>query len=173
MTRVAVTSLSHMKVGAVHNALAKLMVTDPVIIKFRSESAVGEQPRGIDQTQEGAINRLHAVPHDEYDYTVSIENGIHRLGARWIDLAVVAIETRDGRRSFATSAGVPIPQEAVDYADRMCVHIGRGVRATAHKDAQYNDPHAAITRGAWTRQQLLTQAVVMALIPVVADEHRA
>jgi inosine/xanthosine triphosphatase len=170
MVRIAVTSKSPIKIGAVRDALSGLQL-EAEVNGFKTDSAVGDQPRGLEQTHEGAVNRIASIPRRDYDYIISIENGIHRLGAQWIDSAVVVIETKDGRRSQAESAGIPIPAVAVRYADNMAVHIGRGVKATTHTEANYCDPHAAITKGMWPRQRLLSQAITLALIPILSVEY--
>lgn len=73
-----------------------------------------------DQIIQGAINRVenlkkYALDKDmAFDYLVSIESGITNQLGSWFIINIACIEDKNGKRSFGTSPGFPVPEKYVD-----------------------------------------------------------
>jgi len=141
-------------------------------VGYKCDSLVSEQPIGFDETVRGAKNRLAALmgqlgESPDVDVVVAIENGIMKaLGGDeevWVDIAVVVLtELGTGAESLATSAGVQFPAEHVGtWAEGGAEGTVGEVIAEA-LGCNKQDPHAALTRAAFSRSKLLEHAIRVA-----------
>ena len=165
--RIAVASKAKQKTEAAARALGGDAVG------YECASLVSEQPMGIEETLRGAKNRLVALVDQlgeapEVDVVVAIENGIIKAAPQgaeeaWIDLAVVVLrELESGKESVSTSAGVQFPTEHVGtwVEDGAEGTVSQVIAEALGCDKQ--DPHAALTKAAFTRSALLEHAIRVA-----------
>lgn len=177
--RVLVASKAAAKLEAAKIALGASEVTG-----MSASSLIADQPLGMEMAMLGAANRLRFICADGngsegYDYAVAIENGIVRLqdngagelshGERWLDLAVVAVrDLKTGTTTFASSTGLEFPPHFVgEWAEGgQEGTVGDVIAEQTGCDKQ--DPHAHLTRNAFSRSALLVDAlrVAMATLPL-------
>lgn len=170
--RVAVASTAQQKLDAVAKAM------DAIVVGTKVPSLVSDQPLGLDETMRGAKNRLLALVEQteavkDCDFAVSVENGLVKMAPTtaldlsdtetWVDIAVVVVrDLASGKEICTTSAGVQFPNAAVgDWAEAGSEGtVGEVLAEELKCDKQ--DPHAALTKGAFPRAALLEHAVRLA-----------
>lgn len=135
-------------------------------------SGVSAQPRGLEETYRGAMNRaLAAAKAAPRDIAVGIESGIFaipRVYDRWMDVSACALYVRAADRwLFGQSAAFEVPAE-------VCRHLARGYDLSgACRQAGLTDhPYVGaaegiigiLSGGRVTRKEYTIGAVRMALL---------
>lgn len=184
---VIVASGSAIKINAVQKAIVELFpdrVINVIGVK-NANSEINEQPVD-DETEMGAQNRLKNTEKEILDKNpdmrptyVSIENGIFsekdpRTGnatGEWDDKAVVVVKLPNGRMVYEISEGVRFPKEVVEEV-RIKGGDAEGFKKYTVgsqlaekgivKDKQ--DPHVELTRGVFTREMQMVNAIKGAII---------
>jgi inosine/xanthosine triphosphatase len=73
------------------------------------QSGVPDQPIGLEQTMQGALNRARAAKAQGADLGVGLEGGVMKLNGQWVMMGFVAVT--DGEREFTVpTAGTPLPR---------------------------------------------------------------
>jgi len=145
---VGVTSINQIKLDAVKRAF-HLSGIKAKVVGFPSNSGVGENPVN-EKTLEGARNRIKYLKKrlSEFDYIVSIENGLFREDEKWLDKGVVVIFNPKTKEEFVEySDSVPIPSEYVEKAKKIGfekITVGK-VMQRAGVVSNDADPHVSIT----------------------------
>lgn len=167
MTRVALGSLNDVKIGAVIEACQRIGFQIQVI-SFATQSGVNEQPIGLEETLRGAQERAEAARRSEPNAVcVGIESGILRAEGVSIDLAVIVVLTRSGKRIVSTSAGMSFPEVLVRETETLGFEkhtVGSMIADVFNGDAA--DPHRALSNGALTRGRLLVTGLSVAFAQV-------
>lgn len=177
--RVAVTSTSVHKTGAVEAALRELFPQAQIEVSgFKSRSGVNEQPVN-NEAEQGAYNRIVSILEVLVDEVpnfgvtqliVSIESGIFQNGDVWEDKAVVIVANPSlNIKVTEISEGVVFPNEYVNVAQRRGFgeHTVGSVIAEMNPDVDGTDPHAFLTKdleNPISRQELLESTVLRALV---------
>lgn len=154
-------STSLVKVSAVRAALSE---TRPaaVLHQVSVPSLVATQPVGAEETLRGARNRARQaqalLPGAS---AIGIENGIRLVNDRWEDWAIVVLISPEGKECVAESASIPFPSEAVEVA-RLRGFDQTTVGAVLHEQygADEHDPHTFLTKGVYTRADLLRETLI-------------
>ena len=173
---IIVTSGSAIKIETVRTFLQEILPGKNFnVVGVKANSGVNEQPVG-DETEQGARNRIESaeslVP-DELATApkafVSIENGIFQMpDGTWEDKAVAVIKLPNNRIiSALSSQGVVFPQEAVagaqakegGFKDHTVGSVIAEMYAAEGKEIDKQDPHSALTNGAYTREQQMKDAL--------------
>jgi non-canonical (house-cleaning) NTP pyrophosphatase len=155
MQRIILASTSWIKAEAVQEVFPDCDVT-----LVSSPSGINEQPRGLEETYLGAMNRLKRCPKGDTDCIIAIENGLVKLGDHYLDIAVIVAEsTKTGEMRCVTSMGTPFPAEFAKQAfvDPSITAGSRMAKSGLTEDR--NDPHTALTVGKFTRKGLLVEAM--------------
>ncbi|CAJ1396472.1 unnamed protein product [Effrenium voratum] len=176
--QVIVASTAKMKVAAVMRLFAEGGVAcqpdrELVIEGVKAKSGVNDQPFGHEETIRGALNRLAHAQQERpgADFYLAMENGLFDIAtggtALVFDLAWVVIEDKSGRRALAHSAGVQMPNWAVDSSRGSSFSTTAGgevarAATTAGQEVDPQDPHAFLTSGLCKREDLLTSALAVA-----------
>ncbi|KAJ4458846.1 putative inosine/xanthosine triphosphatase [Paratrimastix pyriformis] len=167
MPRVVVGSKSPEKINAVREAFTNDRNPGPVIEGVPSASHVSEQPMGPSETIRGARNRLDDAKRlaPGADFYVGIENGIMEVDGDYFDVGWVIVEAISlGRTTMTCSQGVQIPASVVQEVIRVGVnqtHCGRVL--AARSGCNPNAPHAFLTANRTSRQEILRNAIRVAL----------
>ena len=163
MIRIAVASNSAIKLDAVRDAIASLMIKAE-IIGLKTASGVPEQPTDK-ETLQGARNRIqHAKALDpRAQLYIAIENGIFDEAGRYFDKAVVICLTSAGQEFIATSAGVEFPADCVEEARRIGFDKMTASKIIAQRglSKQHDDPHLSLAGR--PRAQFITETLVTLL----------
>ena len=112
--KVIVGSKNPVKLNATKNILTKIY-DDLEVTAIEAESEVSDQPFGLDQTIQGAINRAENAFSEEYDLSVGIESGLMEIPnsiTGYIDLQWCAIF--DGEKiTLGVSSGFEYPPNVI------------------------------------------------------------
>ncbi|WP_435361238.1 inosine/xanthosine triphosphatase [Haloarchaeobius sp. DFWS5] len=169
--RIGVGSQNPVKVAAAEQALETL--PGAVVESVRVDSGVPEQPRGLDQTVEGAENRARAAYQSgPYDLGIGIEGGVAELVADDYSLVMWAA-VFDGSR-FERAAG-----PSIRLPDRVALRVRDGEELGPVMNDEFDRDDVArsegaigvFTAGAVTRQSALESAVSGALGPFVSGQY--
>jgi inosine/xanthosine triphosphatase len=112
---VIVGSKNPVKLNATRNILKKIY-SDLTVKGVDTDSEVPDQPFGLDQTVEGAINRAKNAFSDEYDLSVGIESGLMEVPytiTGYIDLQWCAIFDGD-KITLGVSSGFEYPPQVIN-----------------------------------------------------------
>lgn len=162
MENFVVGSTSEHKLNAVREACKKLGI-EAYVSGEETYSNQAEQPTGFHCTLRGAINRARGVQRDGF-HAIGIESGIFEYGSVALDIAIIAIFTANGALIVTNTSGIMFPEEYVVEARRRgfpTTTVGSVIAEKLGGDP--TDPHSTLTDGKITRQQLLTDALVVAL----------
>jgi inosine/xanthosine triphosphatase len=170
--KVGVGSRNQVKVQATRNILDKVYAKLDVI-SVDVDSGVPDQPFGVNQTIQGAINRAHNALLEDYDLGVGIESGLmktpHTL-TDYVDLQWCAIYDGD-KTTLGVSAGFEYPpwvmdevlngREVGDVMDQLTgvEHLGEKMGAVSY-----------LSRGMLDRTGNTEQCVLMAMIPRMNED---
>lgn len=165
MKTIIVGSKNKAKLKAVTDAAACYWA-DAAVEGREVPSGVPDQPLGLEQTTEGAVNRAKAVHAlGGCDLGVGLEGGVMELAGRPVLFGVVAVY--DGARASAvTTCGVPLPDswgEALRNGEELGPFVVR-----IFKD--YNKTIGAapfLTNNVVMRDDVFREAVKGALAPWV------
>jgi MGT family glycosyltransferase len=175
---VYVSSISPIKIQAVTGALNQLIPGNSIEVHAESPSyKAHEQLISIEETVFETVNRLLSLQkklaetHTSYGLLIAACNGIKQLDGHWEDVGVVMLMDAKGRTSIAQSKGVVFPEEYVKIAEsRGFIHTTVGsvieevalLKGDLRKDIKI-DPHSYLTDDKISRQDLLQEAIMIAL----------
>ena len=125
----AVGTSSDLGRGAVVSAFTALGRPSVDVLSYEFQSKCKAPLIGKEDIKRGAQNKvrdtLKILPSS--DVSIGIESGLVREdGAHWFEIACIAVETKDGRSSFAFGAQFPIPPWIVKHTDDRIEHLSQG-----------------------------------------------
>ncbi|MEX0931852.1 MAG: inosine/xanthosine triphosphatase [Candidatus Paceibacterota bacterium] len=163
--RVAIGTTSELKIRSLENALYKLQIKAE-IHSIKTDSGVSNQPFGYKETTQGAKNRAkHALESDSFDIGFGIENGLIEIEGNFFDIACVCIKTKEGEESISYSSGYFTPQWIVEEIKEKHTDYGHITqRLSGDTD---KDPIKYFSGGKVKREELLSQAIEIALIKIL------
>ena len=165
--KVAVGSRNPVKVKATKNVLDQIY-GEVEVVSIDTDSGVPDQPFGIDQTIEGAINRAKNAYSDEFDISVGIESGLMETPnslTGYIDLQWCAVFDGD-KITLGVSSGFEYPlsvieevlngKEVGDVMDEVTgvTNLGQKTGAVSY-----------LSKGMLDRTENTEQCVLTAVIP--------
>ena len=170
--KVIVGSLNTVKLNATRNILEKIYGELDISSKD-VDSGVPDQPFGLDQTIEGAINRAKTAYSNDYDLGVGIESGLMETPntlTGYIDLQWCAIF--DGQKiTLGVSSGFEYPPEVInnvlsglevgDVMDRITGIDNLGTKKGAV---------SPLSRDMLNRTENTEQCVLTAMIPRMNED---
>jgi len=117
--KVAITSKNLDKINAVQSAMQQLFPNHTISIYTAAvDSKIPSQPIGIQETTEGAQNRLNSfyktlpVLHHTFDFVISLENGVNP--DKLEDFGVVVVKNAWKKQQITLTEKVKIDQEVWD-----------------------------------------------------------
>lgn len=162
---VSVGSLNPIKTSAVEEGMKKT-IGNVLISPVNIESGVSNQPKGFDETFNGAYNRAKgAFEKVNSVFGVGIEAGMIKIGEKHLDIHVCVVY--DGLNyTVGTSQGFQIPSDLVQKMDEgiECSKIAEeiyGVKDIGKK----NGIIGYLTDDNILRENLCIESVIMAMIP--------
>lgn len=180
--RIFLGSTSKHKLTAITEAASEVFPDehDLVVQTFQVSSDINEQPVGLEETLQGARNRLKnlktIIGDARYDLLVAMENGIFPVYVDgkelWFDLGWVVLEDPTGFPIYTNSSGIQVNTEYVEIArSRGFSTTTVGSISAERSAAERTDPNAFLTAGHVTRTNMLKQACKVALGQLL--RHRA
>lgn len=166
--KIAIGTTSELKVRALNNALTKFEI-ESEIVSLKTESGVPNQPFGYEETTKGAKNRAIATLEKEGpDIALGVESGLIEIEGNYFDIACVYIVTKEGDESVSYSAGYFTPRwiiEEIKEKNTEYGHITQRLSGDSEKD-----PLNYFSDGKIKREELLSQAIEIALVKILNKE---
>ncbi|QQX81071.1 inosine/xanthosine triphosphatase [Shewanella sp. KX20019] len=170
--RVIVGSKNPVKVGAAKAALTTLFPEELIECEgVHAPSLVADQPMTEAETQAGAVNRVkYCQNHYQADYYLAMEGGVDLFDHGPATFAHIAIAHKE-QVSVGRSALLPLPMP-VYHALTQGEELGHVM------DSMFNTVNikqkggaiALLTHGHATRQSIYTQAIILAMAPMLNPE---
>lgn len=174
---ICVGSTNPVKVQAAREAFTLMFPLATVTCKgIKALSGVSDQPMSEAETRLGAQNRVRYCSQitelSKSDFYVAMEGGVDQFEEGPATFAYVAILDRNDRLLTGRSASLPLPESVFQ---RLCKKEELGlVMDDLFKTNNVKQKGGAIgllTNHVATRQSIYTQALVLALAPVLHPEH--
>lgn len=174
--RVLVASTNPAKMRAVQDAFALQFAGLPVgYTAVASDSGVSDQPSSDEETRNGARNRAMAArgTHPDGDYWIGLEGGIETSGDQLMAFAWMAVLDKEDKLSMTRTVSLPLPSAVRDLVEQG-LELGE---ANDQVFSTVNSKHKGgafglLTEGAYTRESVYTEALVMALLPFTHALYR-
>jgi inosine/xanthosine triphosphatase len=168
--KIAVGSLNAAKLTAVRQGVAAYW-PDAEVVGHDVPSGVRPQPLGHEETIIGALNRARAALAAQLDAAlgVGLECGVLELHDWTVMVSYVAVVDSQGREVVVPSTGLPLPH-AWGQALWAGAELGPLVKTLKVPDSYSGDRSgilAMLTKDLLTRDQLLAQILMTALVPWV------
>ncbi len=165
--KVIIGTTSELKVRALKNALAKLKI-ESEIVPLKTASGVSNQPFGYEEMTKGAKNRAEAafVIRDA-EISLGVENGLVEIEGNYFDIACIYIKTKDDN-SISYSAGYYTPGWIIEEIKEKNTEYGQ-ITQRLSGDSE-KDPLKYFSEGVIKREELLSQAIEIALIKIFNKE---
>ncbi len=164
---VTLGSTSPQKLKAVLEAFERLAI-QITLSTVKTSSGQNAQPVGWDETYAGAFTRAtSARKKNPKGIAIGIENGIFRSSINpptTLDMAIIVVLTKDGRRIVTTSQGIQFPEDCVITAEKHGFKettVGSVIAEKCNGDPA--DPHSLLTKGRLTRASILAEGITNAL----------
>lgn len=142
---------------------------------FKTLSKVSEQPMTINETYDGAVNRLadlkKKIKGKKYEYLVSIESGLARLhkNHNYFNVTVCIVEDNKGNSKTSIVSDIEFPKEMTDLVPSKYPDLG--ILVQKEYGSKYKDPFQYYTDGKVKRIDLLKYAIKNTLSQFNADKH--
>ena len=167
---VVVASHNPVKLRAVERAFGRVLPgAAPNVAPVSVASGVSDQPASDSETRRGAIQRAHNArdASPDADYWVGLEGGVDRIDDQLTAFAWMAIVDRQAREGIARTVTLPLPPAVATLMDQG-LELGEAndrVFATTNSKQQ-GGAFGLLTNGAYTRESVYVEALVVALIPL-------
>lgn len=137
------------------------------VIGLKTTSGISEQPTSIEETYQGAQNRLADLKKQcdgkKWFMLISLESGnaiLHPQHNLW-GLSVCIIETPDGQRSVTIDTDLEIPKDMTDQVPSQYPDLG--ILVQQKYGLKNKDPYVHFTHGKLDRQKLMINSIVNTL----------
>lgn len=157
------------KLAAVERACRELEI-NATILGVEAHSGENAQPRGFEETFNGALTRATSAKDKNPDsIAIGIESGIFYFGVELdapivMDIAIIVVLGEDGKRIVTTSEGIQFPIAHVKTAKvRGFNKTTVGEIIAEHMGGSPKDPHSTMTGGKVSREMTLVDALKVAL----------
>lgn len=165
--KIAIGTTSELKVRALKNALEKFGV-NAEIVSIKTESGISNQPFGYKEMIKGAKNRAtKALEETDSDFAFGVENGLVEIEGDYFDIACIYVLSKEGDESTSYSSGVFTPKWMIDEVKEENTEIGEIIKKLVWKEEKMEkDPIKYFSDGKIRREELLSQAMEMALVKI-------
>ncbi len=169
---ILIGTMNDVKIEALKDAIKDYQdIKDADIIGVKTGSGVSDQPKTLDETIQGAINRAEGCYRDGCMFSVGIESGlmeVQKARTGYIENTVCAIY--DGEKTaIGLSSGFECPEKIIE-----CVKDGKDLNDATKEIGLTSDERIGskqgliglLTRGRIIRKHYTTDAIIMALIQI-------
>lgn len=170
--KIIVASQNPTKVNAVKEILLDYEhLKDADVFGIEADSGVSDQPKSLEETVQGAINRAKNV-YSDCDYSLGIESGLMHVPntkSGYMDVCVCAIF--DGKEyHLGLSSAWEAPKEVSEYMIKDGLNMNdAALKAGLTKDPKIGSAEGLVgivTRGRLTRKEYTKEAIRTALIHI-------
>ncbi|MEX2052579.1 MAG: inosine/xanthosine triphosphatase [Candidatus Paceibacterota bacterium] len=175
--KINVGSKNITKIEAVKEAFNEFPnFTNSTVVGVEVDSGVHKQPKSIDETVQGAMNRAKSAFND-CDLSVGLESGlivVPNTKSGYMDITMCAIY--DGKVfHLGGSSAFEYPKSMIDLVFSKDYDISEAAKAVgfSHDDnlGEREGMIGVLTKGKLNRQGYSKQAVITALIHLLNPEH--
>ena len=167
LPKVFLSSISGIKLDAVSLSFKNIGLNYD-IKGVETLSNVAEQPMSIDETYQGARNRMNdlkkQVSGRDYEYLVSIECGLVKLhdNHNYFNITICLIENKDGEEKLSLVTDIEFPKEMTDLIPSKYSDLG--VLVQKRFGSKHKDPFQFFTNGKIKRIDLLIYPIRNAIL---------
>lgn len=171
--KVVVGSKNPVKLEAARNSFSAVFPDVEFEFEFVAcsvASLVADQPVGIEETKQGALNRAVACreAYKDADFFVGMEGGLEEIEGDYFVSAWMCVIDREGRIGFGRTGAFQLPTQITKL-------IQEGLELSEATDRVFNDNNSgqkggavsALTNGTIDRTSFYTEAIIFALIPFI------
>jgi non-canonical (house-cleaning) NTP pyrophosphatase len=162
LPKTFVSSKSPVKLAAISRGMRRAGIRTLVLSRPTS-SNVAEQPKNIDETYAGAVNRQDALIKETKDeqpaYFATVESGLYEAHKdhNSFSSTVTILEIANGKRKIGINVELEYPKEMTDKVPS--VYPDLGVLVQEEYGSALKDPFPYFTNGKINRQKLVEDAV--------------
>ena len=171
--KIVVASLNPVKIGAVNAAFeAQFPAARLELVPVSVPSGVSAQPMADEETRQGARNRVKNAQLElpDADFWVGLEGGLETCGGQLLASAWMVIAAASGAIGEARSATLSLPPAVQKLVAEGCELGEANDRVFARVNSKQGEgAFGLLTKGRYTRQDIYTQTLLLALIPLVHE----
>lgn len=177
MKKIIVASRNPAKLFAVEDAFSRHFPKEPLeLVAVSVESGVSDQPTSDVETRQGAKNRALAARQTEQnaDFWIGLEGGVEAIDDQLMAFAWMAALDDTGRMGEARTVTLPLPPAVKKLVDEG-MELGDAndrIFATLNSKEK-GGAFGLLTNGLYTRESVYTEALVVALLPLVNELYTA
>lgn len=169
MKKIVVASKNPVKINAALIGFQQMFPGEEFeMIGFGAPSGVSDQPMGLEETFQGALNRMNHIAEQflDADFYVGIEGGLEERGEEMEVMAWVVIKNRDGVIGKARSGVFYLPGKMVELV-RQGKELGEASDTVfrLHNSKQGGGTVGELTENIIDRTKYYIDPVILALIP--------
>lgn len=172
---IAVGTSNMLKVEAVKEAFSHFY--NDVKVTYVSIENLPPQPITLNGTVNGAVNRARAALEkvSDAEFGVGIEAGLMEIpdARTYINVQFAAIADRKGKITIGSSPGFQLPSEVTKIVLMERIEVDKaveflyGIKDIGEKRGIID----LMTKGAVSRKELITNALIMAIAPRISERH--
>ncbi|RBO82910.1 inosine/xanthosine triphosphatase [Marinomonas aquiplantarum] len=175
--RIQVGSTNPVKVAAAKQAFEQCHPDHIIHCEGRSTpSGVADQPMTESETRLGAVNRALTCQQDDFnkqfDFYISMEGGVDQFEEGAATFAYIAIVDQKGAQHIGRTANLPLPDQLFKRLQNQ-EELGPIMDETFNTEniRQKGGAIGLFTNHAATRQSVYSQAIILALAPILHPQH--
>lgn len=169
---VLVSSESPIKLSAISRGMRRAGIRTQILAQ-PTNSKVAEQPRSIDETYRGALNRhemlLQETASEKPTYLATVESGNHsaHTAHNVFGCEVVIIEKVGAQRKIGISLGLELPTKMTDMVPSKYPDLG--ILVQKEYGSKLKDPVHFIANGKTNRRKFVEEAVFNVAVQLSTD----
>lgn len=167
--KIVIGTTSELKIRSLKEALMRFNI-ETEVISLKTDSKVSNQPFGYDETILGAKNRVKQCQEEiNPDIAIAVESGLVEIQGNYFDIACVYARSKNGEESISFSSGFFTPQWIINEIKEKNTEYGFITqRISGDLD---KDPQKYFSNGVVKRNELISQAIVLALIKLFNSDR--
>lgn len=169
--KAAIASKNQAKVNAVSSAMEELGFSYELVSK-EAASGVSDQPRTLEETRRGAINRATAALSLSTDVAIGLEGGVYEIDGQMYLCNWGALAANDGKLFTASGAQIPLPDAIADQlreGRELGPVMDDFVKETGTR--QHKGAVGILTNGAVKRDEMFSHIVKLLLGQYMRDSE--
>ena len=161
--QAGIASKNSSKINAVADAM-KVLGYAFDLTSAESASGVSDQPRSLEETRLGAINRAKTLSAESVDIAIGLEGGVYELEGEMYLCNWGALATNDGKIYTAAGAQLPLPEEIAEKL-RAGSELGPVMDAYANESGirHHKGAVGVLTAGVVNRDEMFSHIVKLLL----------
>ena len=165
---IYLTSTSPIKIKATHDAFESLGLSVNVL-PVKTQSGVSAQPLSIEETLQGALNRIadleNKLTTNDHKAILSIEGGnakLVKVDTSYYHVVAIVFKTQKRITKNIFAPGLYIPEEIIKQIPTKYKDLGEYVQK--NYGTKNKDPYVAFTKGKLTRKDILQWCIKTAIL---------